>query len=180
MGLFSLDMWKVRELVPEGLAPKEVAMMYFNAIRDNDADTFLATLAHNQRIYPSSEFPGPYDVCGWHLGREKWRKYKVTYEFIDEFFTDSINMRVLPDEQGFDETENVLLHFSPLFGPVPGFIEGDTLHSREVKGPDAYIRGAKVVKIAMVKEAGEWKIMEVLAAEEPEDFTDAEPDAVKA
>ncbi|KAF5828632.1 hypothetical protein DUNSADRAFT_17306 [Dunaliella salina] len=123
----------LHRLVPPGASPTEVADLYFKACYEGNPKLFLATCHLDLRGNSSSGSPGPFHKSNWELGRLRVEKYKVTYKLVREA------------NRGGEQTEGyVSLHYTPLFGPVPGYEEGAAL------GP--------VVILTMKRAQGEWRV----------------------
>ncbi|XRB11678.1 hypothetical protein RI054_03g15110 [Pseudoscourfieldia marina] len=77
--------WTVRQILPRNMSAKEVANTFYDSMRNDDMDTWLATLATINRAWPGGRVnentSGPFHGNQWYVGRNKVRKYDVYYTY---------------------------------------------------------------------------------------------------
>ena len=118
-------------------------------------DDGAATSVERLRAEPLTRGPRPRGETRRHKGREKVRKYGVVYKFIKQG-----DVEVAPDDEGGEETCTV--HYTPCFGPVPGYKEGATIGAVPVRGPNPHAQGPPEVVVSLVREWEEWRVASVV------------------
>ncbi|CAG9466056.1 unnamed protein product [Pedinophyceae sp. YPF-701] len=133
MGVLLEQFNEAGSVIPRGLSIEEVSELFWESVRENEPEVFLATLALFRRTRNSSAAPGAFFGGLWHQIRERVRKYDTVYEHVD---TDMMH------------ATRATVRFKAVYGDVPGFEKGAPMHE-----PEALL--------TVTMDEGEWRVLSV-------------------